>query len=59
MPNLTEEEFEKRFGSKPIPLLKGEVVEDKGILTSNEIKQYSDTKQVWWIRLIKWVLKYI
>lgn len=32
---------------------------DKDIMGLNEMKLYSDTKQVWWIRLIKWALKYI
>ena len=32
---------------------------DKDILTSEEMKLYADTKQVWWIRVIKWILKYI
>lgn len=39
--------------------LKQELEVDKDILSPAEMKLYSDTKQVWWIRVIKWILKYI
>lgn len=41
------------------PKLKAEVEADNGLLTSEEIRLYSNTKQVWWIRVIKWILKFL
>lgn len=59
----TEESFKAKLSVKEIKneiiLLKKEIEEDKDLLTSEDIKLYSDTKQVWWVRVIKWILKYI